>query len=613
MTLALYRTYRPGRFADVIGQEHVTTPLQRALKADKTHHAYLFSGPRGCGKTSSARILARSLNCENGPTDEPCGTCASCIELAPNGPGSIDVIELDAASSRGIDAARELREQAMYAPAGSRFRIYIIDEAHQLTTEAANALLKLVEEPPAHLRFVFATTEPDKLLATIRSRTHHYPFRLVPTSVLQEHLAKICEQENVKADPSALALAAKAGAGSVRDALSVLGQLVAGAAKEGITYEQAVSQLGFTADSLLDDVIGALIDNDGALLFKTVDAVVASGHDPRRFTTDLLERLRDLIVIESLPDAAGLVSVPKDRFEVLATQAKALGIAALSRAADLVSDGLTALRGATSPRLYLELLAARLLVNAREIDFGSLLARLDAVERRLSSVNQQPVAAPVTPQAPPAGKTTPPKLSTVAPSSAKKSEETSVEKSEPEKPKPETKAKVAGGPLPDIAAVQSLWPVILQSIQSLTGGSRLAWMAATNGYPTAINEKALTLTYANPGPITMARNNKFESVFAQAVSEVLQRDLEVVLEHNSEFVLPTVTQSAASISPKPVGASIEVSSDPSGPQSKRKKKDVLQEMDEISDDDPVVDGNQSLDLMKEMFGAEVIDDSKDSK
>lgn len=613
MTLALYRTYRPGRFADVIGQEHVTTPLQRALKADKTHHAYLFSGPRGCGKTSSARILARSLNCENGPTDEPCGTCASCIELAPNGPGSIDVIELDAASSRGIDAARELREQAMYAPAGSRFRIYIIDEAHQLTTEAANALLKLVEEPPAHLRFVFATTEPDKLLATIRSRTHHYPFRLVPTSVLQEHLAKICEQENVKADPSALALAAKAGAGSVRDALSVLGQLVAGAAKEGITYEQAVSQLGFTADSLLDDVIGALIENDGALLFKTVDAVVASGHDPRRFTTDLLERLRDLIVIESLLDATGLVSVPKDRYEVLATQAKALGIAALSRAADLVSDGLTALRGATSPRLYLELLAARLLVNAREIDFGSLLARLDAVERRLSSVNQQPVAAPVTPQAPPAGKTTPPKLSTVAPSSTKKSEETSVEKSEPEKPKTETKAKVAGGPLPDITAVQSLWPVILQSIQSLTGGSRLAWMAATNGYPTAINEKALTLSYANPGPITMARNNKFESVFAQAVSEVLQRDLEVILQHNPDFVLPTVTQSAGSISPKPVGASIEVSSDPSGPQTKRKKKDVLQEVDDISDDDPVVDGNQSLDLMKEMFGAEVIDDSKDSE
>lgn len=609
MTLALYRTYRPGRFADVIGQEHVTVPLQRALKADKTHHAYLFSGPRGCGKTSSARILARSLNCENGPTDEPCGTCTSCVELAPNGPGSIDVIELDAASSRGIDAARELREQAMYAPAGSRFRIYIIDEAHQLTTEAANALLKLVEEPPAHLRFVFATTEPDKLLATIRSRTHHYPFRLVPTTVLQEHLAKICEQENVKADPSALALAAKAGAGSVRDALSVLGQLVAGAAKEGITYDQAVSQLGFTADALLDDVIKALIENDGALLFRTVDSVVASGHDPRRFTTDLLERLRDLIVIESLPDAKGLVSVPTDRFDVLSTQAKALGIAALSRAADLVSDGLTALRGATSPRLYLELLAARLLVNAREIDFGSLLARLDAVERRLSSVNQQSVTSVAT--SAPAEKTSPPKLSQVAPAPTKKVEDAVQPK--PPKAKAEAPPKVGGGPLPDIAAVQSLWPVILQAIQSLTGGSRLAWMSATNGYPTAINEKALTLTYANPGPITMARNNKFEPVFSQAVSEVLQRDLEVILEHNPDFVVPTVTQSAASITPKPVGASIEVSSDPTGPQPKRAKKNVLEEADEVSDDDPVVDGNQSLDLMKEMFGAEVIDDPKDKK
>lgn len=611
MTLALYRTYRPGRFADVIGQEHVTVPLQRALKADKTHHAYLFSGPRGCGKTSSARILARSLNCENGPTDEPCGTCASCIELAPNGPGSIDVIELDAASSRGIDAARELREQAMYAPAGSRFRIYIIDEAHQLTTEAANALLKLVEEPPAHLRFVFATTEPDKLLATIRSRTHHYPFRLVPTAVLQEHLAKICEQENVNADPSALALAAKAGAGSVRDALSVLGQLVAGAAKEGITYDQAVSQLGFTSDALLDDVMKALIDNDGALLFRTVDSVVASGHDPRRFTTDLLERLRDLIVIESLPDATGLVSVPTDRFEVLSTQANALGVAALSRAADLVSDGLTALRGATSPRLYLELLAARLLVNAREIDFGSLLARLDAVERRLSSVHQQTVASGPTSASGPVEKTPPPKLSQVAPASTKKIED--APQATPKTSKAEAPPKVGGGPLPDISAVQSLWPVILQAIQSLTSGSRLAWMSATNGYPTAINEKALTLTYANPGPITMARNNKFEPVFAQAVSEVLQRDLEVILEHNPDFVVPTVTQSAASISPKPVGASIEVSSDPTGPQPKRAKKNVMEEADEVSDDDPVVDGNQSLDLMKEMFGAEVIDDPKDKK
>ena len=254
MSLALYRTYRPGRFADLIGQDHVTVPLMRALEANRAHHAYLFSGPRGCGKTSSARILARSLNCEKGPTADPCGTCNSCIELAPNGPGSIDVIELDAASNRGIDQARELREKAVYAPAASRYKIYIIDEAHQLTTEAANALLKLVEEPPEHLRFVFATTEPDKLLGTIRSRTHHYPFRLVPAKLLIENLAGICEKEKVKADPTALALVARASGGSVRDAQSILGQLVGGAGKDGITYADALNQLGFTSDNLIDEV-----------------------------------------------------------------------------------------------------------------------------------------------------------------------------------------------------------------------------------------------------------------------------------------------------------------------------------------------------------------------
>ena len=293
---------------------------------------------------------------------------------------------------------------------------------------------------------------------------------------------------------------------------------------------------------------------------------------------------------------------------MLLTHAKALGSAALSRAADLVSDGLTALRGATSPRLYLELLAARLLVNAREIDFGSLLARLDSLERRISTVNQQAPAASSTTAAP-ATKSAPPKLSSVAPSSVKKTE---VQAESPTSP-PAKEPRVAQGPLPDIAAVQSLWPVILQAIQSLTSGSRLAWMSATNGYPTHINEKALTLTYANPGPITMAKNNKFEPVFAQAISDVLQRDLDVILEHNPDFVIPTVTQSASTMSPKPVGASIEVSSDPTGPQPKRKKVDVTEEMDEVSDDDPVVDGNQSLDLMKEMFGAEVIDDPKDKK
>ena len=340
MSLALYRTYRPGKFADVIGQDHVTEPLMRALANDRTHHAYLFSGPRGCGKTSSARILARSLNCAAGPTAEPCEVCDSCVALAPNGSGSLDVIELDAASNRGIDQARELRERAMYSPASSKYRIYIIDEAHQLTTEAVNALLKLVEEPPAHLKFVFATTEPEKLLGTIRSRTHHYPFRLVPSSVLQDHLARVCESEGIAADPAALALAAKAGAGSVRDSLSVLGQLVGGAGTDGITYEAAVKQLGFTSDNLLDSILNSLPAKDGVAIFKTIEEVVSAGHDPRRFATDLLERIRDLIILLANPTAAGdgLINQPADRLDVLQAQAKAIGLPGLSRAASLATS-----------------------------------------------------------------------------------------------------------------------------------------------------------------------------------------------------------------------------------------------------------------------------------
>ena len=411
MSLALYRTHRPGRFADLIGQDHVTVPLMRALAANRTHHAYLFSGPRGCGKTSSARILARSLNCEQGPTPEPCGECRSCLELAPNGPGSIDVIELDAASNRGIDQARELREKAVYAPAASRFKIYIIDEAHQLTTEAANALLKLVEEPPEHLRFVFATTEPDKLLGTIRSRTHHYPFRLVPARLLVENLAMICAAEGVPAEEPALALVARASGGSVRDAQSILGQLVGGAGPDGVTYADALSQLGFTNDALLDAVVEALGSGVGSRLFRVIDDVVTGGHDPRRFVTDLLERLRDLIILAAAPDAAehGLIDAPADRFAVLRAQAESLGLPTLSRAADTVSEGLSALRGATAPRLQLELLAARLLLPVGDAGMASIAARLDGVERRLAALPAHTAtvttvgvvgagAAPVSPQ-----------------------------------------------------------------------------------------------------------------------------------------------------------------------------------------------------------------------
>ena len=280
MALALYRKYRPSTFAEVVGQEHVTEPLQQALRNDRVHHAYLFSGPRGCGKTTSARILARSLNCVKGPTPDPCGVCDSCISLAPNGPGSLDVIEIDAASHNGVDDARDLRERAFYAPVSSRFKIYIIDEAHMVTAAAFNALLKLVEEPPEFVKFVFATTEPDKVIGTIRSRTHHYPFRLIPPGVLRDHLARLCEEEQVSVEPGVLPLVVRAGAGSARDAMSVLDQLFAGAGPRGVTYAMATSLLGYTDATLLDDVVDAFAASDAATVFTVVDRVIEGGHDP---------------------------------------------------------------------------------------------------------------------------------------------------------------------------------------------------------------------------------------------------------------------------------------------------------------------------------------------
>ena len=383
MALALYRTYRPGSLAEVIGQEHVTEPLARALESGRTHHAYLFSGPRGCGKTSTARILARSLNCEQGPTANPCGECRSCVELAPNGPGSMDVVELDAATHRGIDDARDLREKAIYAPAASRFKIYIIDEAHQLTNEAANALLKLVEEPPPHLRFIFATTEPDKIIPTIRSRTFHYGFRLVPARTLADHLGSVCRSEGVPAEAPALAIVARAGAGSVRDSLSVLGQLLAGAGPEGLTYADAISALGLTDASLIDEFVAALSAGSAADMFGIVDVVISAGHDPRRFVTDVLDRLRDLIVLRADHEALskGLIDVPDDEGQRMVAQAQSLGLAELSRAADLVSAGLGQIKGATAPRLQLELLCARLALPGPGDDLSSVLARLDRLER----------------------------------------------------------------------------------------------------------------------------------------------------------------------------------------------------------------------------------------
>jgi DNA polymerase III subunit gamma/tau len=403
VALALYRKYRPATFAEVVGQEHVTGPLQQALASGRINHAYLFSGPRGCGKTSSARIMARSLNCEKGPTPTPCGVCESCVALAPDGPGSLDVIEIDAASHGGVDDARDLRERAFFAPVSSRYKVYIIDEAHMVSPQGFNALLKLVEEPPEFLVFIFATTEPDKVLPTIRSRTHHYPFRLIPPGVLRGLLERICAEESVTVEPPVYPLVVRAGNGSARDAESVLDQLLAGAGPAGVQYANAVALLGVTDAALLDETVDALAAADGAAVFQAVDRVVEAGHDPRRFAGDLLDRLRDLLILDAVPDAVAksLLDAPTDQLERMQDQAKRLGMATLSRLADIVHNGLVEMRGTTSPRLLLELVCARMLLPSVESDTAALLQRLERLERRADIVSTAPAAAPRTAAAEP--------------------------------------------------------------------------------------------------------------------------------------------------------------------------------------------------------------------
>ena len=538
MVTALYRRYRPETFAEMIGQSQVTEPLMTALRTDRVNHAYLFSGPRGCGKTTSARILARCLNCAEGPTDVPCGTCPSCVELSRGGGGSLDVVEIDAASHNGVDDARDLRERAVFAPARDRYKIFILDEAHMVTPQGFNALLKLVEEPPEHVKFIFATTEPDKVLGTIRSRTHHYPFRLVPPGPMLEYVQQLCTEEGVEVAPGVLPLVVRAGGGSPRDTLSLLDQLIAGSEGSTIDYERAVALLGYTHGALLDEVVDAIGAQDAAGAFAAADRVVQTGQDPRRFVEDLLERLRDLIVVAaSSPEAAKAVlrGVPDDELARMAAQATAFGPAELSRVADLVNQTLTEMTGATSPRLHLELMLARVLVPTSDDTERGALARVERLERRVGVADAAGGAGFETP-AKPAPQPTEPRPAKPAPQPAEARPAESAPRpgesrgagfETPAEPAPQPAVRV--GPV-TLQQIRDAWPEVLASLQRT---KRSAWMVAFTAQVREYREgDVLVLTFPSEQDVAGFRGG----APGQSVSELLRAAIAEVLGVTVKFI-----------------------------------------------------------------------------
>jgi DNA polymerase-3 subunit gamma/tau len=543
---ALYRRYRPETFAELIGQSQVTDPLRTALRTDRVNHAYLFSGPRGCGKTTSARILARCLNCAEGPTDTPCGVCPSCVELARDGGGSLDVVEIDAASHNGVDDARDLRERAAFAPARDRYKIFILDEAHMVTTQGFNALLKLVEEPPEHVKFIFATTEPEKVIGTIRSRTHHYPFRLVPPAQMLDYVQQLCVAEKVEVQGGVLPLVVRAGGGSVRDTLSLLDQLIAGSEGSTINYERAVALLGYTHGALLDEVVDAIAARDAGAVFGAVDRVVQTGQDPRRFVEDLLERLRDLIVVAATRDGASAVlrGVPLDEIDRMSTQASAFGAAELSRAADVVNTALTEMTGATSPRLHLELMVARLLVPAADETERGALARVERLERRMG-IDEHPSMRVVPDR---------PAVEPVDIRTARKAKESA----EPPPPLEQPDDEPAEDPTPpdvpvevevdepaapvSLQQIRDAWPEVLEIVKK---SKRTSWTVLFTSIPRAYTDDVLTVAFPNEADVASFRQPQGPG---ESVSEQLRGAIHEVLGVRVKFL---TRHEASADDPKP--------------------------------------------------------------